>query len=101
MKITINNAEESTIKTVRQSGNGGYIYIPSKWVGREVQIILLKEDDKMDKKLSEKQKEELIRTFTNITEEETDWDYMNEIYNTHDDFEDFVEYLRDTQIEDW
>ncbi len=49
MKITIDNAEESIIKTVKPSGNGGYVYIPSKWIGREVQIILLKKDDKMDK----------------------------------------------------
>lgn len=44
MKIEIDNAEESLTKRVRQSGNGGYVYIPSRWIGREVQIVLLKED---------------------------------------------------------
>ena len=98
MRIEISNAEESIIKRVRQSGNGGYVYIPSKWIGREVQIVLLKENDK---KLSKIEKEKLIKTFTNITEDETDWGYMDEVYNTQDDFEDLVEYLRNTQIEDW
>lgn len=48
MKIVIDNAEESLTKTVKQSGNGGYVYIPSRWIGREVEVILLPEDTEVD-----------------------------------------------------
>lgn len=30
-------------KTVAKSGNGGYIYVPFRWVGKEVTIILMEE----------------------------------------------------------
>ena len=48
MKIIIENAEESTIKTVKASGNSGRVYLPPSWVGREVEVVLLQEDVEVD-----------------------------------------------------
>lgn len=43
MKFII-QGEESKKLLVKQSGNGGYIYMPSAWIGREVEVILLPEE---------------------------------------------------------
>lgn len=33
--------EEMVERTVGKSGNSGYLYVPVKWVGRRVKIILM------------------------------------------------------------
>ena len=46
MKIEVNNVEESVTKIVKASGNSGRVYLPPAWIGREVEIILPKDENK-------------------------------------------------------
>ena len=45
MEVRIENAIESKLKTVKAQGNTGRIYLPSTWVGRKVQVVLLEEEN--------------------------------------------------------
>ena len=36
--------EEKKRLLVKQSGNGGYTYLPASWIGREIEVILLPEE---------------------------------------------------------
>lgn len=43
MKFTL-DGEDMIKKTVSKCGNGGVVYVPKKWVGHEVAVILLNEE---------------------------------------------------------
>ena len=45
MKVIIENADESIVKVAKPHGNSARIIVPKKWIGRDVQLVLLSEDD--------------------------------------------------------
>ncbi len=45
LKVIIENAEESIVKTAKPHGNSARIIVPKKWIGRDVQLVLLSEED--------------------------------------------------------
>lgn len=45
MKVIIENAEESIVKVAKPHGNSARIIVPKKWIGRDVQLVLLSEED--------------------------------------------------------
>ena len=45
IQIVIDNAEESLTKIAKAHGNGALVLVPKRWIGRKVQITLLKKDD--------------------------------------------------------
>ena len=45
MKIIIENADESIVKVAKPHGNSARIIVPKKWIGRDVQLVLLSEDE--------------------------------------------------------
>ncbi|WP_406533434.1 DUF2080 family transposase-associated protein [Methanobrevibacter sp.] len=45
MKVIIENADESIVKVAKPHGNSARIIVPKKWIGREVQLVLLSEDE--------------------------------------------------------
>ncbi|WP_458454230.1 DUF2080 family transposase-associated protein [Methanobrevibacter sp.] len=45
MKVIIENAEESIVKVAKPHGNSARIIVPKKWIGRNVQLVLLSEDE--------------------------------------------------------
>lgn len=44
MKVIIENAEESIVKVAKPHGNSARIIVPKKWIGRDVQLVLLSEE---------------------------------------------------------
>lgn len=45
MKVIIENADESIVKVAKPHGNSARIIVPKKWIGRDVQLVLLSEED--------------------------------------------------------
>ncbi|WP_407462156.1 DUF2080 family transposase-associated protein [Methanobrevibacter sp.] len=45
MKVIIENAEESIVKVAKPHGNSARIIVPKKWIGRDVQLVLLSKDE--------------------------------------------------------
>ena len=45
MKVIIENADETIIKVAKPHGNSARIIVPKKWIGRDVQLVLLSEED--------------------------------------------------------
>lgn len=45
MEIKIYNALETIKKTARAHGNGAMVLVPKSWAGKEVQIVLLDDDE--------------------------------------------------------
>lgn len=45
LKVIIDNAEESIVKVAKPHGNSARIIVPKKWIGRDVQLVLLSEDE--------------------------------------------------------
>ena len=45
LKVIIDNAEESIVKVAKPHGNSARIIVPKKWIGRDVQLVLLSKDE--------------------------------------------------------
>lgn len=45
MKIEINNAKESIVKMAKPHGNSARLLVPKRWVGKQVQCVLLEDED--------------------------------------------------------
>ena len=45
MIIKIDNVEESLLKTAKNHGNSGMVSVPKSWIGRQVQVVLLNDDE--------------------------------------------------------
>ena len=45
MIIKIDNVEESLLKTAKNHGNSGMVSVPKNWIGRQVQVVLLNDDE--------------------------------------------------------
>ena len=45
MKVIIENAEESIVKVAKPHGNSARIIVPKKWIGHDVQLVLLSKDE--------------------------------------------------------
>ena len=45
MEVKIENAEEVIIKTVKPHGNGANVLVPKAWIGKQVKVVLLEEEE--------------------------------------------------------
>jgi putative transposon-encoded protein len=45
MQIKIVNAKESLIKKAKPTGNTAHVTVPKRWIGKEVQVVLLEDEN--------------------------------------------------------
>ena len=81
MRLEIENAEESLMKTAKAHGNSAMVSVPKGWIGREVRVVLLEKDE--DKPIQEFKIE-----YTGFTQfMEVDWNDGEILFlhpNTHE-----------------